>query len=890
MKGELEKIGMKNDGISKRIDLLNESLQTNADGSQQKLETLLEACREAQDIVMEKQILQALVFTDMDARFISIHQAERDTFRWILENPHDLLEKEPALIISFTDWLRSGSGIFHIVGKPGAGKSSLMKYLCEHQTTRYLLEEWAAASGRQLLFCKFFFWRVTPVPEQKTLKGLMRGLLHGVLTRVPSLSRRLFPRLWDAKRGASQWGSVELSDSDFSDAFESLIGDMALFDDFRLCFFIDGLDEFEQTIAIQNDTHASLAATLRRWTSNSGGSVKICVSSRPLPEFLKSFPVSQRLTLQKLTEGDIRTLVTRRLHSNVYFAQLRSRSKDERSRCDQLEKKILCDAEGVFLWVVLVLNELEQAMANSDSLEVLEKIVVTSHTDIKKFVRGILLSIPNRYRLGSYYLLAVVLRMLGMFTSEIEATAHLRAALQGAVNLYRGMGVHHISLAECAMLFDAADRGRLLDCDEKLAEITLDPTEQPEATAIETDRLITRCRGLVEVDPKMRIRFAHRAIPEALQEIFFSKTLEEPIQESCVTELLAWIALANIGSHRRKGTHLNDGVSLVRLNYLALTHFRIYNVPLHTSRRMLRLLSSIHDAIFQIQHHTVTPDDNPRHALGWPENQKLVIHQCLDLCVYDFFQLHEFHCWFIENRLSPERNKGRLLGYLRLIVLLLGGDLPWISSTALEALLSKMLQCGLTIVPGHPPGFVHSTRCWEPECRLWHEFVFKDLVQGMTHKSMKGFRGYKKLDSLPKPINWKGLEVLLRFGADPDVYFSTGKTPVRAALLGADGEVLLEDYCGNRHDLVPTLVEGSLAEAVRLYKPPNMAQLLELIEQNMERKKNCSAQALGEAGQRGFAKWLGIWGLKTIAYISLAAWLAALCGWFFLFFWGGGLA
>jgi len=47
---------------------------------------------------------------------------------------------------SLLNWLSSGTGIFHISGKLGSGKSTLMKYLCEHDNTKLLLEKWAGGS------------------------------------------------------------------------------------------------------------------------------------------------------------------------------------------------------------------------------------------------------------------------------------------------------------------------------------------------------------------------------------------------------------------------------------------------------------------------------------------------------------------------------------------------------------------------------------------------------------------------------------------------------------------------------------------------------------------------------------------------------------------------
>jgi hypothetical protein len=42
-----------------------------------------------------------------------------------------------------THWLSSGNGIYHISGKLGSGKSTLMKFLCEHKRTKAELQNWA---------------------------------------------------------------------------------------------------------------------------------------------------------------------------------------------------------------------------------------------------------------------------------------------------------------------------------------------------------------------------------------------------------------------------------------------------------------------------------------------------------------------------------------------------------------------------------------------------------------------------------------------------------------------------------------------------------------------------------------------------------------------------
>jgi len=53
---------------------------------------------------------------------------------------------------SFLRWLSSGDGIFHIAGKLGSGKSTLMKFLCEHPCTIWQLQKWAGMSPKSLIF------------------------------------------------------------------------------------------------------------------------------------------------------------------------------------------------------------------------------------------------------------------------------------------------------------------------------------------------------------------------------------------------------------------------------------------------------------------------------------------------------------------------------------------------------------------------------------------------------------------------------------------------------------------------------------------------------------------------------------------------------------------
>lgn len=80
------------------------------------------------------QILSGLAFDDINSRYDTIPEAYLSTFEWIFSSKGQS---------SFFHWLGQGHGVFHRSGKLGSGKSTLMKFLCEHSETKTELEKWA---------------------------------------------------------------------------------------------------------------------------------------------------------------------------------------------------------------------------------------------------------------------------------------------------------------------------------------------------------------------------------------------------------------------------------------------------------------------------------------------------------------------------------------------------------------------------------------------------------------------------------------------------------------------------------------------------------------------------------------------------------------------------
>lgn len=151
--------------------------------------------RTIQDVVddthLQHRILHHLVFEEMDSRADQIPDAVRNTYEWTVEDgPINKGDRRRHAQKIFQGWLRTGDKILHISGNPGSGKSTLMKFLSQHERTRRELQAWAG--NDTLVFCVFYFWN-SGSKMQRSLTGLYRSLLFQALRQCPELTEEVFP-------------------------------------------------------------------------------------------------------------------------------------------------------------------------------------------------------------------------------------------------------------------------------------------------------------------------------------------------------------------------------------------------------------------------------------------------------------------------------------------------------------------------------------------------------------------------------------------------------------------------------------------------------------------------------------------------------------------------
>ncbi|KAH0419561.1 hypothetical protein CcaCcLH18_14354 [Colletotrichum camelliae] len=319
-----------------------------------------------------ESFVRGIIFDGIHERFEMVASGDDYEFDWIQDDPYwcpvtRSMMQRPRSFTSqrsdvegrnrqrskelFSNWLSFGKDIFHISAKLGAGKSTLMKNLCTNAEINFRLSDWAG--DKKLATGKFFFWNFGSRP-QKSLAGLSRTLLCDVLRSYPELLPSVFGSRWNEAL-AMPWQTqrtMVITDQECIDALERLIINFnGATSSYRFCFFIDGLDELQET---PHFSFRDLSQVIKRWAQKSGGNVKFCVSSREYNQFMDEFDDTARVRLHDLTKQDMMSYVHQRLG--------RLGKLSDTTQRNTMARLIVGKAQGVFLWVALVVRDLSEKL------------------------------------------------------------------------------------------------------------------------------------------------------------------------------------------------------------------------------------------------------------------------------------------------------------------------------------------------------------------------------------------------------------------------------------------------------------------------------------------------------------------------------------------------
>ncbi|KAI1445813.1 hypothetical protein F5Y02DRAFT_426408 [Annulohypoxylon stygium] len=268
----------------------------------------------------KRELLNSLKFDQIDARHMTIKNAHSKTCKWLLKKSEyrEWLDR---------DKLNEHHGFLWVKGKPGAGKSTLMKFILAN----------SRKSMRGKIIISFFFNARGDYLEKSTT-GMYRSLLLQLLQQLPEL-QDVFSSLglatWSS--GCHHW-SVEALKELFEQAVQGL-------GRYSLVCFIDALDECDEH---QIRDMISFFEHVGELTTQGNISFQVCFSSRHYPYITIRKGLSLILEGQDGHSQDIVNYLESELqigHSNL-AEQIR----------DDLKEK----AAGVFMWVILVVQILNK--------------------------------------------------------------------------------------------------------------------------------------------------------------------------------------------------------------------------------------------------------------------------------------------------------------------------------------------------------------------------------------------------------------------------------------------------------------------------------------------------------------------------------------------------
>lgn len=292
----------------------------------------------------QQDCLQSLYFPEMNERRNGIDDPANGTCKWLAKNP------------TYLKWFEHQNGMLWIKGKPGAGKSTLMKHAF-----------WGAEQirgGDAVLASFFFHGRGASI--QKSVTGLFRSLLHQLLLQLPELLTDFSCLHKKRTEREGQCGvKWEWHEKELRNFFKVRVTEAARMRTIRL--YIDALDESGEEIAVE----------LFDFFQHFSSLLAICFSCRHYP--LIASKNGLEICVESLNGPDIDTYIRTSINTSILPIR------------DEIAAKSL----GSFQWVALVVRLISRLHRNGKSLAVLKSKIKQLPSELNGLYRELLGSLDE---------------------------------------------------------------------------------------------------------------------------------------------------------------------------------------------------------------------------------------------------------------------------------------------------------------------------------------------------------------------------------------------------------------------------------------------------------------------------------------------------------------
>ncbi|CAI7597314.1 unnamed protein product [Penicillium palitans] len=344
------------------------------------------------------ECLQSLAFDESNDRERAIETQSAGTCEWLMKSPE------------YLRWVDE-HGLLLIRGKPGCGKSTLLKFVLGQQT------EAAAPLGSIVL--SFFFY-ASGTELQRSILGFFQSLLLQLLDQ-DEYSRPEFMKICrkyckPREKLQLKWQQVELEAH-----FQKLVVDCSARR--KILIFVDALDECSDN---DRDRLISFIHGLRGQIKSRLNRPGICVTCRPYPD--GQIKADFQVRLEEENQDDIESFVEHKL-----------RLPDESvTDTEELKRTLLGKAEGLFLWLALIIPQIHNMSGKGLSLRRIKSELLECPQELDGLYEGLLRDIQDDELLEACTLFQWVcfaIRSLSLGELRIAMTVHLSGS-KGSLREY----------------------------------------------------------------------------------------------------------------------------------------------------------------------------------------------------------------------------------------------------------------------------------------------------------------------------------------------------------------------------------------------------------------------------------------------------------------------
>ena len=341
-------------------------------------------------------LLHSLDFVERSQRYERITEAHQNTFDWIFEKPE----------LGLVSWLRKGTGIYWIQGKPGSGKSTLMKFLHDHHQTSEILNQWRQGVHHT---SAWFFFNERGSYIEKSFEGLLLSIIREIISTNERLAELVLEvyleRVKHSSNQSQTWHSQDLEC-----ALSAIVSQRE--QNLELLLFLDALDEYSGPPEMMVDFVQSLVQPV----PDARTEVKVLISSRPWDAFVANFDQQPGFKMHEQTKSDMRIFVLDKLGTTQTMAPTSSPAESLSNRAARdIVSTVVYRAEGVFLWVKLVIDSLLAAGPNATMLQ-LENLLQALPDGLEELYERTIDRISRSSRLEAFIAIEIVNRASSIMT------------------------------------------------------------------------------------------------------------------------------------------------------------------------------------------------------------------------------------------------------------------------------------------------------------------------------------------------------------------------------------------------------------------------------------------------------------------------------------------